>query len=168
MDYFGKEFEGLKITYVFQDEYKGTGHALRCAEQEINDEFLLVYGDLFFDPEIYKQVVSQDSDAVIVSKRVPNPQDFGVLEVTDGLITGILEKDPNPPSNLINAGIYLLPPEIFKACKEIGLSTRGEYELTDAIVLLINSGFTFKPVVIENWVDVGTLERLKIAEQMNF
>jgi dTDP-glucose pyrophosphorylase len=88
--------------------------------------------------------------------------------ITEGLITGILEKVPNPPSNLINTGIYLLPPEIFKDCKEIGLSRRGEYELTDAIVLLINQGFSFKPVIIDKWVDVGNIDRLRVAEQMTF
>jgi NDP-sugar pyrophosphorylase family protein len=49
MSYFGQEFEGLKITYVFQQGYKGTADALLCAENEVNDKFLLVYGDLFFD-----------------------------------------------------------------------------------------------------------------------
>ncbi|HLE05800.1 MAG TPA: sugar phosphate nucleotidyltransferase, partial [Candidatus Nanoarchaeia archaeon] len=75
---------------------------------------------------------------------------------------------PNPPGNLINAGIYLLPFEIFNACKRVPLSPRNEYELTDAITLLISEGFTFKPVVINEWIDVGTLERLKQAEEMVF
>jgi NDP-sugar pyrophosphorylase family protein len=168
IEYFGNEYEGLKIKYVVQQEFKGTAHALLCAENEINERFLLVYGDTYFNPKIIEEMLKQDSDGVIVAKKVPNPEDFGVLEVSDGLIKGILEKVPNPPNNLINGGIYLLPPQIFKACHEIPLSKRDEFELTDAITLLIKQGFTFKPVIIEHWVDVGNLERLKIAEEMRF
>ncbi|MBD3312490.1 NTP transferase domain-containing protein [archaeon] len=168
IDYFGNEFEGLKINYVVQSDSKGTGHALLCAEAEIEAPFLLVYGDLYFNPKVYYEVLSQDSAGVIVAKTVPNPESYGVLEVTDGLITDILEKVPNPPSDLINAGIYYLPPEIFEACRQVELSERGEYELTDAVELLINSGLEFKPVVIDEWVDVGTIDRLKRAEEMVF
>lgn len=168
MDYFGSEFEGLRINYVLQEEYRGTAHALLCSEEEINKPFLLVYGDLFFNPSIYYDVLSQEADGVIVAKEVLNPESYGVLEVNNGLIAGILEKVPNPPSNLINAGVYYLPPLIFEACKQVKLSERGEYELTDAIELLINSGLKFKPVVIDKWVDVGTLKRLKTANEMVF
>ncbi len=168
IDYFGAEFEGLKLSYVTQTEYKGTAHALLCAETDIKNPFLLVYGDLFFNPDIYHQVLSQSTDGVIVGKTVPNPSDYGVLEVKDGLLAGILEKVPNPPGNLINAGIYLLPPEIFEACRQIPLSSRGEYELTDAITLLVKRGLKFSVVPINDWVDVGSLERLKQANEMNF
>jgi len=75
---------------------------------------------------------------------------------------------PNPPSNLINAGIYLLRSCRCHACRELKLSERREYELTDAITSLISRGFKFKVVTINEWVDVGTLERLKIAEEMFF
>ena len=167
MNYLGTEFEGVKINYVFQKEFLGTGHACLQAEQFINDSFIMVYGDLFFNPSIYDEVLSQDS-SVIVAKTVPNPESYGVLEVRDNQLVRILEKVPNPPSNLINAGIYLLPIEVFNACRELKLSERGEYELTDAITSLISRGFKFKVVTINEWVDVGTLERLKIAEEMFF
>lgn len=167
-DYYGSHFEGINLSYAVQSEFKGTANALLCAESFIDASFILVYGDLFFNPSIYKKLLTQDSDGVIVGKTVPNPSDYGVLNIVDGYLKNILEKVPNPPSNLINAGIYLLPFEVFSACKRIPLSPRNEYELTDAITLLISEGFTFKPVVIDAWLDVGTIERLKQAEEMVF
>ncbi|MFA5405983.1 MAG: sugar phosphate nucleotidyltransferase [Candidatus Nanoarchaeia archaeon] len=168
INYFGNEFEGLKIDYVFQDGYKGTAHALLCAEPMVSNPFLLVYGDLFFNSSIYYKVLSQRADGVMVGKVVSNPSDYGVLETKDDMLINILEKVPNPPNNLINAGIYLLPPEVFEACRQIPLSPRGEYELTDAIMLLINKGLCFSVVPINDWVDVGSLDRLKTANEMIF
>ena len=168
IDYFGQEFEGLKISYVFQEEFLGTGHAALCAESKINESFLMIYGDLHFDQRVYEKILKQDSDGVIMAKTVPNPQDYGVLEVKDGLLVRILEKVLNPPSNLINAGVYLLPLEVFKACHELALSERGEYELTDAVTQLIREGFKFKVVVVDQWIDVGTPERLSQANEMIF
>ncbi len=169
INYFGNEFEGLKITYVEQIDYKGTAHAPLFAEHLIKNKFLMVYGDLYFNPNIFEKVLAQKSDGVIVAKTVNNPEAYGVLELDEeGYLSGLIEKDPNPPSNLINAGIYLLPFEIFKACKQVPLSARGEYELTDAIMLLVKQGFKFKPVIIDKWMDLGTIERLKKAEEMNF
>ncbi len=168
VDYYSSHFEGINIHYAVQSEFKGTAHALLCAEQYVDASFILVYGDTFFNPSIYKKLLTQSSDGVIVAKTVPNPSDFGVLNVVNGYLKNILEKVPNPPGNLINAGIYLLPFEVFNACKRVPLSPRNEYELTDAITLLISEGFTFKPVVINEWIDVGTLERLKQAEEMVF
>ncbi len=169
INHFGDEFEGIKLRYVVQTEYKGTAHAPLFAEKFIDRKFFLVYGDLYFNPAIYKEMLRQDADGVIAAKKVPNPQDYGVLELdSNGFLKGILEKVPNPPSNLINAGIYLFPPEILDACKRVKLSKRGEYELTDAIILLVKEGFSFKPVVIDKWIDVGTPERLRQAELMSF
>ncbi len=164
INYFGHNFKGKPIIYVEQKEYNGTASALLCAEKYVPSKFFMIYGDLFFNQNIYKKMLSQDSDGVIVAKEVPNPWDYGVLNVKDNYLLSIMEKVPNPPSNLINAGIYLFPPQIFNACKRVNLSKRGEYELTDAVNLLINWGMKFKVITIDKWIDIGTPERLKQAE----
>ncbi len=168
INYYGNNFNGLKISYVEQIGYKGTAHAPLFAENLLNNKFLMVYGDLFFNQNIYSKIINKNSDGVIVVKRVPNPSDYGVIELDEqGFVKNLLEKVPNPPSNLINAGIYLLPPQIINACKQVPLSKRGEYELTDAIKLLINKGFKFSTVIIDKWIDVGTPDRLLKAELMS-
>ena len=168
IEYFEDSFEGLPIKYVEQVDYKGTAHAPLFAEEYIDDDFLLVYGDLFFKP-VYDEILSMDADGVIMAKEVLEPQHYGVLELDEGgFLCGIQEKVPNPPSNLINAGVYFLPVEIFEACKSVPLSERGEYELTDAIMLLVDKGFKFRTVINNDWMDLGTPERLRQAEELIF
>lgn len=171
IDYFGDGSNfGMKIEYAFQKERLGTADALKYAAEKIKDnKFLVVYGDLFFEPEILKEMINEveNCDGVICVKCVDNPKEFGVLEVNGKKIKRIVEKSVNPPSNLVNAGVYILPKEIFSAIEQTKLSQRGEHELTDSIQILIDKGFNFHFCDMKNlWVDVGTMERLEEAKRI--
>ncbi|HDD05159.1 MAG TPA: hypothetical protein ENF51_01570 [Candidatus Aenigmarchaeota archaeon] len=161
----GRRF-GVNITYVTQKELKGTAHALKAAERYVDGDFLLVYGDVLFDPEVLGELLSERKPT-LCAKEVEDPQRYGVLEVEGNRLVGIREKEPNPKSNLVNAGIYYLPKEVFKAIDKVPLSPRGEYELTDAIQLLLDSGVEFKVLPIRSyWIDVGTLDKLNMAQEV--
>lgn len=151
---------GVRISYVFQSNPKGgTGNAVLTAKEEIEDDsFMLLNGDLFFHSSIVGKMIkmSKDYDGLIASKEVENPSEFGIFEIKNGLIAKIHEKSANPPSNIANLGIYILPSEIFDAIEKTPLSKRGECELTDSIDILIKEGFRFRPVLIDDfWLDVG-------------
>jgi len=104
---------------------------------------------------------------LIVCKEVENPQEFGILKIENNHIVNIFEKNKNPPSNVANLGIYLLPKEIFEAVKQTPLSKRGEYELTDSIQILIDKGYIFKPVFIDEfWIDVGRISDYEKANEL--
>ncbi len=168
MDYFKNDFKGLKIHYVVQDEQLGTAHAVGLVEGFISDRFLLVYGDLYYNPVVINELLSNPCAGVMTVKKVSNPEDYGVVELRNSRVLRILEKVSNPPSNLVNAGIYLLPVEVFHAIKLTRLSSRGEYELTDSIQLLINDGWRFGVVGIDDWFDVGTENRFMQASELSF
>jgi bifunctional UDP-N-acetylglucosamine pyrophosphorylase/glucosamine-1-phosphate N-acetyltransferase len=91
---------------------------------------------------------------------VEHPESYGIVEIKDEkYIKKIVEK-PKPeeaPSNLANAGIYVLPTEIFAKARETSASQRGEWEITDAVSLLINENRTFLAVKLSHndWLDVG-------------
>ena len=77
-----------------------------------------------------------------------------MVTVSDDKITSLEEKSPLPKSNIINAGAYLFDPEIFDILHSLSLSSRGEYELTDALNGYIADGkLTAFPLSI--WIDVG-------------
>ncbi|RLG17452.1 hypothetical protein DRN62_01175 [Nanoarchaeota archaeon] len=166
-EYFGSgERYGVNITYVTQKKLKGTAHALKAAEEHVNEDFLLVYGDVLFDPQVLGELLSEKRPTVC-AKEVSNPEKYGVLEVEGDKLVRIREKEPNPKSNLVNAGVYYLPKEIFRAIDETPLSPRGEYELTDSIQILVNSGMEFKVLPIRSyWIDVGTLDKLNMAQEV--
>ncbi|MFH0896857.1 MAG: sugar phosphate nucleotidyltransferase [Candidatus Bathyarchaeota archaeon] len=165
----GSKFSA-NISYLEQDNPKGgTADAVRCSKGVIDESFILLNGDLFFHPDIIRKMIEsyKDCDGLIASKEVENPQEFGVLRVEDSRITDIIEKSPNPPSNLGNLGIYILPQNIFDAIDNTQLSKRGEYELTDSIKILIGEGMTFKSVMIDDfWIDVGRLSDYERAREL--
>jgi bifunctional UDP-N-acetylglucosamine pyrophosphorylase/glucosamine-1-phosphate N-acetyltransferase len=165
----GSKFN-ININYLHQDNPKGgTADAVRCAKGKIQGNFLLLNGDLFFHPSIIKRMIDSfiDCDGLIACKEVKNPQEFGILKIENGKITRIFEKTQNPPSNFGNLGIYLLPEKIFEAIEQTPLSKRGEYELTDSIQILIDKGFTLKPVFVDEfWIDVGRIPDYEKAREI--
>jgi bifunctional UDP-N-acetylglucosamine pyrophosphorylase/glucosamine-1-phosphate N-acetyltransferase len=165
----GSKFN-VNISYLYQENPKGgTADAVRCAKENIEGNFLLLNGDLFFHPSIIKKLIESfvDCDGLIVCKEVKNPEEFGILKIESGKIVRIFEKTQNPPSNFANLGIYLLPEKIFEAIDQTSLSKRGEYELTDSIQILINKGFKFKPVFVDEfWIDIGRISDYEKAKEV--
>jgi len=78
----------------------------------------------------------------------------------------VIEKPEDPPSNIVMTGFYTFSPAIFHACHLVQPSDRGEYELSDAIDLLIHSGRTIEALPMEGWrIDVGYPEDRDRAER---
>jgi bifunctional UDP-N-acetylglucosamine pyrophosphorylase/glucosamine-1-phosphate N-acetyltransferase len=144
----------VNITYVSQKVQLGTADALKSAMHLIDDEFITLNGDNIVSYEDIKKIAETDGFAIGV-KDVENPQDFGVVNIEDGLVKEIVEKPEKPMSNLINAGVYKFKSEIIEYLEKTPLSKRGEYEITDTIRLAINDGLKFKAVKIEEWIDIG-------------
>lgn len=153
---------GLKLSYLKQDEMRGTADAFRVAEAFVDGEdFMGVYGDLFVHPSSFKSVAEAYREGETTLSVVPleDPSLFGVVALSGDRITKIVEK-PVPgqePSNLANAGVYIFTPDIFRIIDETGLSSRNEYEITDSIKSLLESGATVRAVTLprEGWLDVG-------------
>ncbi len=145
---------GVNISYVTQRKQLGTADALRSSLHLIEDEFLMLNGDNIVSRDDIKKLIDEGEISICV-KNVPNPQDFGVVEVKGGKVMRIIEKPEIPRSKLINAGIYYFTKEIVEFLERTPLSKRGEYEITDTIQLAINSWIEFKAVEINTWIDVG-------------
>jgi len=155
-DYFGKgERWDVTIQYVTQKTQLGTADALRRTEGLVEDKFLMLNGDTIVSAEDIRKVITDDTNISLGVIEVRNPEDYGVVETEGKKITKIHEKMKEPPSNLINAGVYLLNESIFKALSETDKSKRGEIELTDSLQLLIASGVDIFWREIEHWVDVS-------------
>lgn len=149
----GSDF-GTKIEYVVQKEQLGTGHALMVAEEMAKDRFLVLNGDVLTDESSMKWMVGTDGLAV-AAKRVPDPSRYGVFEVERGELKSVKEKSRSPPSDLANAGIYLLNEKIFDVLRDVPVSERGEYELTDGLNALVSRGEEIRVAEIEEWIEIG-------------
>ncbi len=158
----GKKF-GLEITYLEQDFPKGIAHAIGLCKNFIgNEKFLVFLGDNIIQKSIRDFTVEFQngvSAASILLCEVDNPSRFGIADVKDGKIIKIMEKPKNPPTNLAVTGIYFLTPKIFDVIERLKPSWRNEYEITDALDMLLNEGhkITYHKIT-DYWKDTGTPE----------
>jgi UDP-N-acetylglucosamine diphosphorylase/glucosamine-1-phosphate N-acetyltransferase len=155
---------GMKIEYAEQKEVLGTGNALGIAEQHVKDEFLAVYGDLLFTAEAVKNVMEthcgEKPSATMAVVPVENPEDYGIVDIeNEKKVKRIIEKPSRElaPTNLANAGVYAFSVEIFEKIRATLASARGEWEIPDALSLLINEKKIVLAVKIsrDEWMDIG-------------
>lgn len=142
----GKEFEGMKIHYVFQEELNGTGGGVKYFYPLITDKFILLNGDDFYFKEDIERAIN--NFPCILVKEHNDPSSFGVIVEENGFVKSIIEKPEKPISNLVNTGLYFLPKSILE--KDIQKSERGEYEFTDYIKLFIKEN-KLNVVIGNNW-----------------
>jgi glucose-1-phosphate thymidylyltransferase len=172
IEYYGDSYDGVPITYAHQREPQGLAHALLTVEEHIDDEFMLMLGDNIFDANLGDVINRQHedrADAAFLVEEVPyeDASRYGVCDTNDyGEIVEVIEKPDDPPTNLVMTGFYTFTPAIFHACHLVQPSDRGEYELSDAIDLLIQSERTIDAIRMNGWrIDVGYPEDRDEAER---
>jgi glucose-1-phosphate thymidylyltransferase len=173
IDHYDDQFEGIPITYTHQRDRKGLAHALLTVEEHIDDDFMLMLGDNIFRANLEDVVRRQQedrADAAFLVEEVgwDEASRYGVCDTNKyGEITDVVEKPEDPPSNLVMTGFYTFTPAIFHACHLVQPSNRGEYEISEAVDLLIRSGRTIDAIGIDGWrVDVGYPEDRDRAEEL--
>ncbi len=163
-EYVDEHYPRLNRAYVEQPERLGLGHAVRLTRQHvIGHPTLIVLGDTIFRAD-FSEIV-EGGDSRIGVKEVDDPRRFGVVEVEDGVATRLVEKPEHPTSNLAIVGVYYITdsPLLFNALDELvakGMRTKGEYQLTDALQLMIERGHRIRPFPVEAWYDCGKTETL--------
>lgn len=155
----------FRVSYVEQRERKGLGHAIHlCRETVDPDEpLLIIYGDTIFSADLSRLEGSRCS--LVGVKEVEDPRRFGVVEVKRNRIVRIVEKPARPATNLAVVGInYVVRPGVLFGCLQEIISrdirTKGEYQLTDALQLMIDRGEKIKTFPVEGWFDCGKPETL--------
>jgi len=156
----GDEFNGKPITYVEQLPGDGTAKAIESAKEHVgNEEFIVVNGDIYFEEEAIKELIStfrrEKADAALVVKHFEDLSHFGKIETEGVLVTKVLEKPGNIPG-YANLGIYAFKSSVFDFIAQTELSKRGEYEITDTLNLLIEAGKKVVYAVYDGyWNDIG-------------
>ena len=154
---------GVSLTYIRQPEPKGLAHAVSFAKDFIaRDPFVLYLGDAMYGEgfeNLKKRFEESGCANLNLVKAVPDPSRFGVANVDGERIVKLVEKPKNPESNLAMAGLYFFGPEIWDIFPTLKPSARGEFEITDAIQILIDQGKQVLAGVYEGeWFDTGTLD----------
>lgn len=158
---------GDQLEYVTQVVQDGTGRVVELAREFAADSaFVLSYGDILVDPRNYHSLVSLDGpvDAIISVRRNEDVSKGGAVFVNERMELIDLREKPSagePTSPWYNAGLYAFRPSIFEFTAKLQPSPRGEYELTDAIRELAQSGRKVQALELTGeWADVRDPEVL--------
>jgi glucose-1-phosphate thymidylyltransferase len=150
---------------VEQPERLGLGHAVSLAAPYAGDRpILIILGDTIFQADLAG--VLRGGTSSIGVREVADPHRFGIVETApDGRVTRMVEKPDHPASNLAITGVYYFARggALFAALRELqerNVRTRGEFQLTDGMQLLVERGETITTFPIEGWYDCGKMETL--------
>lgn len=158
----GRRF-GVNLVFHRQTEPLGLAHAVSFAEDFIaGDSFVLLLGDLLFGQSFVpfaREFERRQPANLSVVKRVSDPRRFGVANVDGDRIVRLVEKPEHPESDLATTGLYFFGPQVWKVLPELQPSFRNEYEITDAIQIMIDAGEISLCGIYEGeWFDTGTLD----------
>ena len=143
-----------RVSFVIQEEALGLGHAVLTARESVGDEpFAIILPDdiVHHTPGVLAQMAEihdQTKAGVVAVEPMPweMVHNYGVVDAApagEGLhqVRGLVEKPPRElaPSNLSIVGRYILPPQIFDCLERTPPGAKGEIQLTDGMLLLLES-----------------------------
>ena len=167
----GERF-GVSITYIEQEAPLGLAHAVLTGEAFLGDSpFVMYLGDNLLRDGVVDLVTTfrnEAPDALILLTPVKDPENYGVAEL-DGSnrVTRLVEKPPEPTTDLALVGVYMFTRSIFEAARAIEPSGRSELEITDAIQHLVDGGQRVDPHIVHGWwKDTGQVQDMLEANHL--
>ncbi|HWQ63167.1 MAG TPA: sugar phosphate nucleotidyltransferase [Methanospirillum sp.] len=133
----------VEVRVVEQTHQIGTGHALNCARDLITDDLLVLPGDNYIDPVSLKEVLKIKNSMLITTHQ--HPSNFGVVDVKDGVVLGIVEKPVHAKRMTVSCGVYHLEKSF--------LAGMNDNQLSDAVNGLISQGASITAVPAHEWQD---------------
>ncbi|MEF8853210.1 MAG: bifunctional sugar-1-phosphate nucleotidylyltransferase/acetyltransferase [Haloarculaceae archaeon] len=152
--YFGSRYRGVPVEYAVQDEQLGTAHAVECAREYLDGPFAVFNGDDLYDGASVEALLAAGRERpAIGTYEAAHPENYGVIRIEDGVVTGVVEKPTDPSTNLVNIGAYVFPAEA-REWLDVPKSERGEHEITDVLARVIEER-SVEPVGVERWLGCG-------------
>ncbi len=162
VDYVKQKYPMVQSDFVEQKERLGLAHAIKVTADTFDeDEIFIILGDTVFDVNL-KKVFNEKKSSLGV-KYVEDPRRFGVAVLENDKVTRLVEKPKEQISNLALVGLYYIAnPELLLKCIdelfEKDIKTKDEYQLTDALQLMIEKGESISTFPVEGWYDCGKPE----------
>jgi glucose-1-phosphate thymidylyltransferase len=152
---------GAKPSIYRQLDPKGTGHAIMCAEPSLSGPAVVAYADTLIRADFD---LDKEADAVIWTKKVKNPEAYGVVNLNEkNEIMELVEKPETFVSDQAVIGIYYFK-DVAVLKKELqyvldnNIINGGEYQINDGIKRMMAAGKVFKTGTVSEWMDCGNKE----------
>ena len=149
---------GAKPSIYRQDQPLGTGHAIMCAKPSLSGPAVIAYADTLIRAEFD---LDPNADSVIWTKRVANPEAYGVVKLNENQeIVELVEKPKTFVSDQAVIGIYyfkdvaVLKGKLQEILDE-NIMNGGEYQINDGIKRMMAEGKIFKTGTVDEWMDCG-------------
>ncbi len=149
---------GAKASIYRQDQPLGTGHAIMCAKDSLSGPAVIAYADTLIRAQFD---LDPQADSVIWTKKVPNPEAYGVVKLNEKEeIVELVEKPESFVSDQAVIGIYYFKDvsvlkEKLQEVLEEKITHGGEYQINDGIKKMMAEGRVFKTGTVDEWMDCG-------------
>lgn len=161
-----KSHYNFQVDHVYQESRKGLGHALYLylKEKGFDDEsVLIVLSDTIFEANLEDMLRSEYTCLAV--QKVDDARRFGIVETNGKFVKKLIEKPSVITSDLAIVGIYLIRNVslLFECLNQLidrNIRSKGEYQLTDALQLMLERGEKITTFPVEGWYDCGTPENL--------
>jgi len=156
-------FKGLK--YSVEKEPLGTGGAIKQAAEGINEDFLVVWGDNLMDIDYREMIDLHNRNNALVTMALTPREDvehFGVAKLEGERILEFIEKPSrkDAPSNLINAGAFVVNPKVLEVLPE-GKSSIER----DCFEKITSEGKVYGYIHKGQWFPTDTIEKYELAKK---
>ncbi len=161
----------FNVRFILQKNPKGVAHAVFGAKKFVGDEpCIVLFADSIIDANIKFLNKSVKEDVLIWTKKVDDPRGLGVVFTHEGVVTRLIEKPETPVSDLAMVGLYYFknPGLLFESIAYLiknKILTKGDFQITDAIQIMINKGAVVVPKEVKSWHDCGSKKKLLNAHK---
>ena len=166
----GKDFGLKQLSFAYQEGERGIADALRLAEPfTAGEKICVILGDNILENNIQEskeKFERQQEGLLVLLKKVPDPERFGVPVFEDKRIVKIEEKPVLAASPYAVIGVYFYDGTVFDRVRELKPSGRGEFEITDVNNSYLREGKLEYEIIEGGWTDAGTFESLWRATKM--
>ena len=165
-EYLQTKPEWGRVRTVVQSKPQGLGEAISLSLPFVDDDepLLIILGDTLFEADL--RILDGAQENILYTFKVDDPKRFGVA-VTDseGRITRLVEKPQEFVSDEAIVGIYYIKDvkvlkESLKYLMDNDIRTKGEFQLTDALEMMLQKGSKFRTAPVSRWLDCGLVETL--------
>ena len=166
----GKDFGLKQLNFAYQEGEGGIADALRLAEYfAAGEKICVILGDNILENGVRgakEKFEEQKEGGLILLKKVPDPERFGVPVFEGKRIVKIEEKPKVPCSPYAVIGVYFYDGTVFDRVRTLRPSGRGEFEITDVNNSYLREAHLSYEIVEGGWTDAGTFESLWRATKM--